>query len=359
MGVIIKMEYINREMHIHGGNLYHHPAVIDYSANMNPCGMPDRVRDAAIMGIAESCCYPDPESHLLRAQIASYEGMPKEWIFCGNGAAELIYQICMAVKPKKALVQAPAFFEYVQALRAVDCEIQYHFLEEKENFSTKESLLEKLTAETDICFLGLPNNPTGQLIGQKQLQEIVERCREMSIMLVLDACFLEFCEDNAYYCMQKEALQNTNIVILKAFTKLYAMPGLRLGYGISSSDSLLRRIQVTRQPWNVSIPAQYAGIAALKETEYVKHSLQVINQEKNYLLQQLEKYGLTEKIYGHAANYIFFKAQENLGEALLKKGFLIRDCSNFRGLQKGFYRIAVRGHSENRELIRAWKLIKG
>ena len=346
--------------HQHGGMHYQYPDAIDFSANLNPFGMPEAVKEAAYQGIADAVYYPDTERIQLREKIAEHENrkagiadIKKEYIVLGNGAAELIFQVCHAIKPKHALLAAPAFQEYEQALLCERCEVTYYELQEADDFQIKESFLDCLKKEIDMIFLCNPNNPTGQLIEDEILSGILEYCEENHILLVMDECFMDFCMERK--SLIEKAAVYKQLFILKAFTKLYAMPGLRLGYGISSNMDLLQAIRDRSQPWNISTPAQYAGIAALSEETYVSQSISCIARERMYLLQEIQNNKLAEHVVSSVVNYILFKADERLGKALLEKGFVLRDCSNYRNLEKGYYRMAVRLHEENTQLIKAWK----
>ena len=167
----------------------------------------------------------------------------------------------------------------------------------------------------------------------------------------MDECFNDFIEEPERYTMKNYLKENKNLFILKAFTKIYAMAGLRLGYGLSSDERLLKKMTSVSQPWAVSIPAQIAGVQALKEKEYLKKTEELIRKESNYLKEALRK--LNMKIYGSKANYIFFKDKDGheLKAYLENRGIMIRDCSNYVGLTKGYYRICVKEHKDNKRLI--------
>lgn len=336
-------------MHQHGGDIYSHGNVLDFSANINFRGMPESVKEAARAGIDCSVRYPDAACGKLREAIAVREQVKKDWIICGNGAADLIFSLVLAQKPKKALVTAPAFFEYEQALRTVGCEVQYYYLKESKGFLLQPDILQRICPKTDLVFLCNPNNPTGISIPPKLLEDILSRCRECSALLALDECFLDFLEDGENLSMKKYLAKSKNLFILKAFTKMYAMAGLRLGYGLSGDIALLERIRKMRQPWNVSIPAQMAGIAAAGEVEFAAKSRRVIKKEREFLRRELEKMGY--RIVGGEANYLFFLGPRNLYERCLHAGILIRDCGNYEGLNPGWYRVAVKSREENQRLL--------
>ena len=332
-------------MHTHGGDIYTQPVRLDYSANLNFLGMPDRVREAAMEGVRHSEHYPDVRCRRLIRALSKKEEVPEEWIACGNGAADLIYAFVLALRPKKAVLPAPAFHEYTQALESVGCEIRYVKLREEEGFAGTRQIRDALTPDTDILMLCNPNNPTGTILPPDQLDEILERCREYGIRLLLDECFIDFTDNPARLSAIHRLGSFPNLAILKAFTKIYAMPGLRLGYILCADREAMQKLAEVHQPWNVSVPAQYAGTAACEEDEYVERTRDLLNKEKKYMLRELEKMNLT--LYGSGANFIFFKAAPGLSERLKSEGILIRNCANYEGLGEGYYRIAVRSHEEN------------
>ncbi|MCH1983632.1 threonine-phosphate decarboxylase CobD [Ruminococcus sp. OA3] len=331
---------------IHGGDVYRHPDALDFSSNINPLGTPKAVIAAAAESLEKLEHYPDVFYTELREAIASYEEVVQESVICGNGAAELIFSLVRAVNPKKAMLPAPTFAEYRQALEAVDCGICTYFMED---FRVGEDILEKLDENLDMLFLCNPNNPTGFLIEPQLMCCIMEKCRRCGIFLMIDECFLDFAEHGEAYTMKGELSKNPEFFILKAFTKRYAMAGIRLGYGLSGSPGLLEKMERMTQPWNVSIPAQAAGCAALKEKEYVRQAQRLVNEQREFLKREMGKLPLS--VYDSKANYIFFKGPVDLYERCLEKGILIRDCSNYPGLESGFFRIAVRMPEENERLL--------
>ena len=338
------------QIQVHGGDIYSKAYRLDFSTNINPFGMPESLKQAAIKGIDASIHYPDVQCRELINAIAKKEEIPSDWIICGNGAAELLFSLVSAKKPQKALLVSPGFAEYEQALNTVNCDIRYYELSKERGFLLGEEYLESLQQDLDIVFLCNPNNPTGLLIPTELLKKIVDICKEKQIFLVLDECFLEFVSDELMNPQKKILKEMPNLFILKAFTKMYGMPGLRLGYGLCSDIPLLEQMHQMTQPWNVSVPAQFAGVAACKETDFVVKTRIYIAQEREYLSNELKRLKFT--VYDSQANYIFFEAPKNLWDLFEKENILIRDCSNYHGLTKGYYRIAVKTRQENEELIR-------
>ena len=248
---------------------------------------------------------------------------------------------------------APTFAEYQQALESVECEVCYAYLDEKDGFLPGEEFLEHITEDLDMVFFCNPNNPTGVLANQNYLIKLAEKCRDCGVFLVLDECFLDFTDQQEAYTMKPFLEEFPGLFLLKAFTKKYAMPGLRLGYGFCTDKDVLEKMEAVMQPWNVSVLAQEAGRAALKEAGYVKETMEKICREKIYLLENLKELPL--KIYASKANYIFFYGPENFQKQCLEQKIYIRDCSNYEGLGAGFYRIAVRTRAENEALLQVFK----
>lgn len=341
--------------HVHGGNIYQYKECIDFSANCNPLGTPERIKNAVKNSVDLLGNYPQVGYLPLREAIASYEGVKTEQVICGNGAAELIFTLCHARKPKRALLAAPTFAEYGQALESVDCQVENFFLDEKKNFEINRDFLERLQGNLDIIFLCNPNNPTGILTDKKLLIEIAEKCKELKILFVIDECFLDFVKEPEKYTLKNTLEKYDNLFILKAFTKRYSMAGIRLGYGLCGNRKLLQKMDASVQPWNLSVMAQAAGIAALKENEYVEKGRALVFQEAERLKKEMIQAGLY--VFPSSANYIFFKGPEDLFEQFVKEGILIRDCSNYTGLSSGYFRIAVKNTSDNDRFLNAlWKI---
>ncbi|MGO5164470.1 MULTISPECIES: threonine-phosphate decarboxylase CobD [unclassified Candidatus Paralachnospira] len=339
--------------HTHGGNIYPYDHILDFSANLNPLGMPGPVRIAAMDAVIRSDYYPDPDCTALKEAISRREQVSADQIICGCGAAEIIYLVFQALRPCRVLLISPSFAEYEEAACATDSELCYY--ETGPELTIKEDYLDALGGGIDVAFLCNPNNPTGLTCSREFLMRVLEKCRESKTLLVLDECFLDFLPDKEAYEMTGE-LEGGSLLILKAFTKSYAMPGLRLGYGMTADRELLMRMEEVRQPWSVSVPAQAAGVAALEEVDpkFLEETVRVVTKERKRLEEGLKRFGFA--VFPGKANYLFFRScRTDLKEALLKRGILIRDCSNYRHLKPGDYRIAVRTEAENTRLLEALK----
>lgn len=341
----------------HGGDLVaaqreYGGVVLDFSANLNPLGMPEKVRAAAERAVAGACAYPDALCRTLRAGIALRDRVSQEQIVCGCGAADLIFRLAFSLRPRHALLTAPTFSEYEAALGAAGCGVRRHPLREEADFALTGDVLDALTREVDLCFLCSPNNPTGREIPAPLMEEILGRCRDLGILLVVDECFLDL-SDGAGPGLAPRIGEYPDLVLLRAFTKSYAMPGLRLGYCLTHNEGLREKLYAGAQPWAVSGPAQAAGLAALECPDWPERARRLIEVERPFLAGGLTALGV--KVYPGQANYLLFRADGigDLKQRLLARGVLVRSCANYHGLGPDYYRIAVRTRPENERLLRA------
>lgn len=338
---------------LHGGDVYEEDVVLDYSANTNPLGTPKRVLDAMRAVLDKVHQYPDPYCRELVRALSDFELVPEQYILCGNGAAELIYAYCEAVRPRRALELAPTFGEYGLALERVGCQVERYKLSKEQDFALDGQFLSCLSEQRpEVVFLCNPNNPTGQLIRPQLLQQILHTGRQYGIRLFLDECFLDLTDEGV--SMKRFLQEFPQLFILKAFTKSYGMAGVRLGYGLSSDEELLEGMSRAVQPWNVSVVAQAAGVAALKERQFLDETKKLVAAERRWLKEQLEALGFW--VCPSAANYLLFYGAADLHTALKKYGMIVRNCDNYYGLSSGWYRIAVRLHEQNEQLIAAIRL---
>ena len=214
---------------VHGGDWAGYRAqygqdALDFSANVSPLGLPEGVAKAITAALVTADRYPDPLCRALRAKLAVHEKVPAEYLLCGNGAADLIFRLVWAAKPRTALLPAPTFAEYAAALETAGCTIRRHFLREDEDFAVTEAFISAVDEDTDMVFLCQPNNPTGQLTPLTLVEALLHRCEACGALLVVDECFLDFLPESELLSAKK-LLASPNLIILKAFTKLYGMAG--------------------------------------------------------------------------------------------------------------------------------------
>lgn len=334
----------------HGGDIYGGNVRLDFSANTNPFGTPAGVLEAVTRALPDMHRYPDPYCRRLVEKLAEFEGVNRDYILCGNGAAELIYAYCAAARPKTALEPAPTFSEYALGLERAGCQVKDYYLTPDRDFALDSHFPDYLTEILpEAVFLCNPNNPTGMLTDPALMQDILEVCRENDIRLFVDECFLDLSDDGQ--SMKGYLAEYPNLFLLKAFTKSYGMAGIRLGYCLSSDRELLAAMARTVQPWNVSGLAQAAGLAALDQGEFLAKTKALIQAERPWLKEKLEAFGF--RVFPSRVNYLLFQGPVTLHRDLMARGIAIRNCDNYPGLTAGWYRIAVRRHEENEALIAA------
>ena len=334
----------------HGGDRYRNQVRLDFSVNTNPAGVLDSVKQSLIESISKAEHYPDQEASALRKALAGALGVSGDMLVFGNGASELLTACVRAAKPQNVLLPVPSFSGYQWALAPEEAAVRY--VEMEEGFRITEKLLPELTEETDMVFFTNPNNPTGRYIRHDLLEEILDTCREKNILVLLDECFMELSDDPAGNTCVPAIGRWPNLIILRAFTKSFAIPGVRLGYMICADTRLNETVRKMLPEWNLSIMAQDAGVAALKEIGTLQAAREQIQKERTYLKEQLEEAGM--QCIPSDANFLLIQSpREDLYDKLLERQILIRDCSDYRGLAKGYFRIAVRPEEENEELIAA------
>jgi|GEM_PF-25255 len=342
--------------YVHGGNAIFQSdmkILMDLSANINPIGFPKVVEEAIKDEIQFCTRYPDNYSTELRKKISEYENIDIESIFCSNGASDIIFRLPQAIKPKKALILAPTFSDYERAIKSFGGEVVYYYLSEESGFQLDQDICATIIEErVDMVFICNPNNPTGVLTSQETIKAILDVTRDRGIYVVVDECFIDFVDNMSYYTAKPFLHEYKNLVILKAFTKIFALPGLRLGYAFSSDPDLIEKLYYHGADWPVSNFAQGAGIAALENAKkFIQDTVKFVTEERAYVTSELSNLGF--KVFSSQANYIFFKNpfDYDLKEKLLKHGINIRSCSNFNGLNNSFYRIAVSSRENNRFII--------
>ncbi|WP_288966212.1 histidinol-phosphate transaminase [uncultured Porphyromonas sp.] len=332
----------------HGGDRYSRPIRLDFSVNTNPYGPLPEVVEAALSSRGELDHYPDPYCRELVRAIARKEQLPEEYILCGNGAAELIDLYVRALRPRTALEAAPTFSEYRRSLTAAGCEVRDVVLTRESGFVWEESVLDRLDKEQpDLLVLCNPNNPTGRLISPSLLDRILSLCDERGIAVLIDECFIDLADRRE--SRTSDLPRYSGLMILNAFTKSYSLAGLRLGYCMTTDSCLLTRMSRLSQPWNVSVPAQRAGVVAAGRSYFLIKSRAKIREQRAALSAGLKDLGL--EVLPSEVNFLLFRGPVGLDKELERRGILIRNCANYHGLSDGWYRIAVRPEEENKVLL--------
>jgi len=341
---------------LHGGDIYEAKRkfkgeVIDFSANINPLGLPSELKRVLYRNFDKIRHYPDPGARNITERIAKYWEISDENILLGNGSAELIHLIMSSYKPKTTLIPVPTFSEYERAAKMVNSRIKYLKLREKEDFKLNLSGVGK----SDLFFLCNPNNPTGNLIfkNDKAIDKLPAK------LSIIDETFMDFLPNQGDYTLIRKAAKKKRVAVLRTFTKFFSLPGLRIGYAIAHRE-VINKLRQHQVPWSINSLAQIAAEKILNNKEYISKTYKLIEKERDFLSGELAKIkGL--RVYPSVANFLLTKIEKPgitskfLKELLIKKGVLIRDCGNFRNLGDNYIRVAVRTHKENLKLLAALK----
>lgn len=338
----------------HGGNAkeisrenkLEYNKIIDFSANINPLGMPGSVKKAIINGLEEIEKYPDITYFELKKVISEFENINAENIILGNGAAESLFNVVRGINPRNSLILAPTFSEYEEAVRAINGEIIYYKLKEENNFHIQEDILNYINKKLDLIFICNPNNPTGVITSKDLLLKILIKAKNNKTIVIIDESFLDFIKEDL--SMIQYIKEYDNLIIIKSLTKFFALPGLRIGYAICDNASLKDKLERISPAWNINTLAEIATKVGLKDERYITETIKYIENEKEYLYKELTK--IKElKVYEPSVNFILLKTlvNINLKDKLLKNNILIRSCDNYEELDVNYYRIAIRSHEEN------------
>ena len=353
---------------VHGGEVldatgkggFKREEILDFSSSVNPLGPSKRALAAAKNSFNQIASYPDSNSNELRQVIAGhFEGISKGNVVVGNGSTELMYLFAEAFMKKgdTAVIPAPTFGEYESAVRKTGETLKFVRLDK--NFKIEADAFKREIAAAKIVFLCNPNNPTSILIPTDTLTEIIEKALEQDSLVFLDEDFLEFVENEKALSMINKIKNYPNLFILRSFTKIFGLTGLRVGYGIASQE-IINVLMCAKIPWNVNCLAQAAAVAALKDEEHLRVTRELIKKEKTRLLDELGEIK-SFKVFPPDANFFFIDIRKSgltateLKNKMLHEGILIRDCTSFRGLDEYFIRVAVKTREENERLIEALK----
>ena len=382
------------EIDFHGGNIYkvfrekNIKEILDYSSNINPYGIPESLKKRITENLEVLERYPDPDYVELRQKLANLNKVNLSDIVLGNGATEIIFLFMKVINPKKILIVSPTFGEYERAVKATEIprdivslscsgdnknienkeiEIEYFELKESDDFKLNiGNLKNELENKYDLLIICNPNNPTGKFLKLAQTEEILKECNKYDTKLFIDEAFIEFLADG-----MKESIINTeenkkNLFVTRAFTKFFAIPGLRLGYGMYFDKELEKKISEKKEPWSVNNFAEMAGLTVLDDAEYIEKTLKWIAEEKIYMYEKLNKIS-GMKVYETEVNFITGKIDEKLfseglnvkilREKMFEQGILIRDASNFKFLDERFFRLAIKDRASNERVIEAMKEI--
>lgn len=331
--------------------------LIDFSVNVNPFGSPPILREKWHEWFPLLEDYPDPHASILKREISIKEGIGEEYLLIGNGGAEIIALVAQLFQGKRILIIQPAFSEYEQACLAQKCIVEHHVLEEGIWNLRMEELLPKVK-HYDAIFLCTPNNPTGVVYDRQSIIELVEEGYRSQCSIIIDEAFYDFTVDSETYISLVK--QYPNLIVLRSLTKMFAIAGLRLGFGVAQPQ-VIQQLAALKPHWSVNAIAIKAGLECISQDSYIRHTKQLIHVERNRLKDFYKENGFCMSV--SAVNFYIIKdpalkEAAPLYEYLLKKGLVPRHTMNFPGLDGRWLRFAIRKQNENNQLMEAlseWK----
>ncbi|MFH0938111.1 MAG: threonine-phosphate decarboxylase CobD, partial [Planctomycetota bacterium] len=351
--------------HAHGGNLRalaqaagrSEDDILDFSANINPLGPPEWLRPIISANVSRLIHYPDSACAALIEAAASRYGVDSDEVLAGNGSTELLYLLPRTLNAKRALIPTPAYIDYAKAANLAGLEVTKIALREDAGFALDLDKLESQLREHDVVFLGQPNNPTGLTCPVKALRALA--IRHPAVAFIVDEAFIDFATDIESMTRQRPA----NVIVLLSLTKIFAVPGLRLGCAIADRE-IVGRAREIQPPWSVNTIAQAVGIAGLQDRQYIERTKAFVSDQRQKLTTALQSFGCLT-VYPGQANFLLIRIDQSesqdqnqigaseLARLALRDGIAIRVCDNFDGLDDRFFRVAVRTDTENQQLVAA------
>lgn len=333
--------------------------ILPFAGNVNPLGLSDNLKQAITEHLDVLTDYPDREYTELKAAISNYTGVASANILPGSGTTELIVTFIKTIKPKKTIVVEPTYSEYKRDLKEIESEVIDYVLKEEDDFNLKvDELIAQIDDSVDMVILCNPNNPTSTCITNAQITGLVEHCKKTSTFVMIDETYIEFMKKMEEYTALPLVQNYNNLIVLRGVSKFYAAPGLRLGYGCTSNTKLLRYINKHINPWAINSIAAYAGTVIFTDEDYRNRTRELISLEQNLVCSAL-RLRKTLKVYSPATNFVLIKilkdgvTSEQLFEHCIKKGLMIRDCSNFTGLGDKYIRFCFLNPEDDDKLVNA------
>ena len=333
------------ERYEHGGKVYDAAGKLgewlDFSANINPLGLSEKILAALTENLRGVVNYPDPNASELKRAISQRYHVPEKNLVVLNGAAEFFYLYLNVVRPKRVVLPVPSFSEYERAARAAGCDVKYFLTRAEENFSLDVEKMEVTAA--DCVILGRPNNPTGNLLAAEKILRLAEIAS-----VIVDESFIDFLDAESVRKFVSE-----KISVVQSLTKIFAIPGLRLGFALVE-ENFARRLNLAKDVWNVNFLAQKAGVAALSDEDFLRRTRAWLAAEKKFFVERLSQFRGVE-IFPPTVNFVLFRhaRAEEILQRLRREKILLRSCANFAGLDKTFLRSAIRSREENLRLFNA------
>ncbi|HEY5537298.1 MAG TPA: threonine-phosphate decarboxylase [Acetobacterium sp.] len=347
-------------MNKHGGYIGENPEMLDFSVNINPFGIPQGIKEKLIAGIDGLVSYPEITGKSAIQKLANDIAIGPENIILGNGAIELIYLFARSYRPAKALIIQPTFNEYERALKLYGWEVEHFILEEKKDFTIDPSKLLKAIeiSQPQVVFCCNPNNPTGMVYSREFMTGLIEKSPQET-MWFLDESFIGFTFEEDGLPLIKNG--NHQVFLLRSLTKFYALPGLRIGYGVGS-QAIVKAMETYKEPWTINTLGLIAAESVYDEKDFDKQTRDYIGRERQRVYNELKKIDVL-KVFESETDFHLCRlikgTVRDLQSYLETQGINIRTCEDFTGLNESYFRIAIKKEENNRQLLACLKEWRG
>lgn len=357
---------LNHKDHFHGSDLekieavYHikKENIVSFSANINPLGISNKLKQSLADHLDAITVYPDREYKDLRNAIGAYSGADPEHIIVGNGSTELISLMIQVFHPEKAMILGPTYSEYEREISLGGGHTTYYPLQESREFRMDaDDLCSRLSDDLDMLVLCNPNNPTSTAVNRASMRKILDACLQHGIFVLIDETYVEFTKPEERISSVPLCASYSNVAVLRGTSKFFAAPGLRLGYAVTGNEDLLRQIHTRQNPWSISSLAEIAGRLMFSDREYIKATSDLIASERSRMFDELSGWD-SVKPYEPKANFMLVRilkpevTAEQLFEHCIRKGLMIRNCASFPFLGEDYFRFCFMKPEDNDLLIR-------
>lgn len=362
---------MNKTVTIHGGDLdlisrlYNIPKneIIDFGGNVNPLGLPASAASAVKEHTDLLSAYPDVDYVELRSAISEYADIPAEYLMVGNGSTELISLFIKAIAPKKAVIVSPAYSEYKKEIELIGGTTELFPLKESDNYILDTKAIKNALDESvDMLVICNPNNPTGTYVDNAQAIELLEHCRQKGIYIMIDETYVEFAEPELKVSSMPLVADYDNLCVIRSTSKFFACPGLRLGYGATSSQHIKEYVLAHKDPWSVNVFAELCGSVMFRDKAFIDKARSFIFSERKRILNELSNFK-NLKVYKTQSNFFLVKLiRDNITSAevfekLIKQKMLVRDAADFPYLNGHYIRFCIQTKENNDKLLKALKEI--
>lgn len=356
---------IKHRDHFHGSDLekieklygIRKEEIVSFSANVNPLGLSQKLRERLSEKLDVITTYPDREYLALRKAIGDYCQADYNNIIVGNGSTELISLFIQLERPKKALILGPTYSEYEREISLGGGTSFYFPLEEEKLFQLDEAALAShLSENIDLLVICNPNNPTSTSISRSQMRHILDICKQRGIFVMIDETYVEFAEDYGKITAVPLADYYNNLIILRGISKFFASPGLRLGYAITGNRDLIKSLNSRKNPWTINSLAEAAGLLMFSDKDYIDATRKLISQERTRFYDVLGSIPAL-KVYPPSANFVLVRivsddfTADDVFDAAIRQKLMIRNCSTFPFLDNSYFRICFMNPEDNARLL--------